>query len=318
MATIPPTTTVIVSQPSTGVVQQSPAVKQYKNIVLGLSITETIIGSISIVIGIVLSSYGGRSYSSGYSFYGYGGGYYASPVGEGIWCGIWILVAGCLGIAATRKRATSCMINCHMGFAITASVFAAGQTAGSGILASLMRSSFYSGFSILLSILGFIAFIICIVSASYCCPLHTAAVGRPSCCGSGCCDEVPMQHQVGTQQQVMYMQPSQNQVMQYATQPQVIMQNPGQQFVGAPLGYTGIPGSTQQAVVIQNQPGQAQGMVMTNPHMAAQPPQRTAMQQPQGANANPNPVVQKQMEAEASANQAGNTAPQNPPAYFPN
>nr|XP_002129776.1 uncharacterized protein LOC100186658 [Ciona intestinalis] len=305
MSAVNPSATVVVNSPAN---VQSPMLKKYKKIMVGLCISETVLGSISILLGIVLACF--------------------SSSGAGIWCGIWILVAGILGIVASRKRTTPCLINCHMGFAITASVFSAIQVTVASVQSIYMWSSVATAFSIVLVIIGLAAFIICIVSASYCCPLHTALTGSYGCCGAGCCDEISVHHQAGTRVVYLQQQPAQNQVVQYAGQPQLIVQNPGgQRFLSTPYGYTSIPTNAQQFVIVQGQPGQPQGMVVGNQPIAnvqnSQQMSSVQLQQAQGVTANSEAASQKQTEAEASSNQTENTVnpsafPANPPAYFPN
>uniref|UniRef100_H2YGU0 Uncharacterized protein n=1 Tax=Ciona savignyi TaxID=51511 RepID=H2YGU0_CIOSA len=122
---------------------ESTKLKQYRNVLLGLSVSETVLGTLSIALGIAVSVLGsGSRYVSSYipssSYYDYNSynNYYSnySGVGEGIWCGIWVLIAGSLGIAASRTKTKSCLIHCHMGFAITAAVFAASQVAASVLI----------------------------------------------------------------------------------------------------------------------------------------------------------------------------------------
>uniref|UniRef100_H2YGQ9 Uncharacterized protein n=1 Tax=Ciona savignyi TaxID=51511 RepID=H2YGQ9_CIOSA len=296
MATVVNPGTVVMNAPAQ---VQSPKLKQYQKIMFGLSVTETVLGALSILFGIVVVSLNGGSRYRSYSYSYYYSYSYTTGVGEGIWCGIWILIAGILGIAASRTKTKSCLIHCHMGFAITAAVFAASQVIASSILAIVYRSSAQVGVSIVIAIAGFVAFIICIVSASYCCSLYTALTGGSSCCGTGCCgDEVVLRQPVG--QHVVYVQQPHNQMPYYpgVQQTQTIVQGPGgQQYVTTPYPVTSIPG--QPAMVMQ------QGMVMQNPQTTAMPQAIPANPQPQAPAVYTNAAMQK--EAESAAMQ--------PPAY---
>ncbi|XP_078483092.1 uncharacterized protein LOC144743364 [Ciona intestinalis] len=100
------------------------------------------------------------------------------------------------------------MINCHLGFAITAAVFAVIQIAVASLLTTFLwnLSPLNSNLTMVLAIVGFVSFIICIVSASYCCPLHTAGMGSLSCCGACCCDEESAQHQKAGTPNVVFVQ----------------------------------------------------------------------------------------------------------------
>uniref|UniRef100_H2YGQ1 Uncharacterized protein n=1 Tax=Ciona savignyi TaxID=51511 RepID=H2YGQ1_CIOSA len=259
MATVTTQGAVIMNVPT---LAPSNKLKEYRKIMLGLSVTETVLGSISVLLGIVISA----SRSSYYY------GYYSSitSVGEGMWCGVWVLVAGILGIAASRTTRKESLIHWHMGFAITGAVFSSAQVTASTILALVYSRPFETGLSIIVAVIGFIAFIICIVSASYCCSLYTALTGAPSCCGQGCCSEgccgeqVAVTHQPG--QRVVYIHQPNQQPQYYpgVQHTQTIIQGPGgQQFVTHPYPVTSIPG--QPAMVMQ------QGMVMQNPQTTVMP-----------------------------------------------
>ncbi|XP_078483066.1 uncharacterized protein LOC100176440 [Ciona intestinalis] len=292
MTTVGPTSVMVVNSPPA---VQSPKLRTYKNIVFGLSVTETALGSLSIILGIVQSS----SFSR-YGFYGIPYSY-----AEGIWSGIWVLIAGILGIAASKKdRPTSCLVNCHIGFAITASVIAAFQVGFSSLSSALFSRSvpLYFNTAVVLCIIGFIAFVICIISASFCCPLHTTAMGTPSCCGAGCCDERPARRQA---------------MVQY-TQPETIIQSSGGIPIVSTYGHTSIPGNAQpQAYIVQSQPGQAQGMIMFNPQMPIHQPshQFPTAQQMQNESANAEASEQKKAQVFADANEKENTLPEDPPPY---
>nr|XP_002129707.1 uncharacterized protein LOC100176440 [Ciona intestinalis] len=278
MATVGPTAVMVVNSPPA---VQSPKLRTYKNIVFGLGVAETVLGFLSMILGSVQSSS-----ITGYRFYGIPYSY-----AEGIWSGIWVLTAGILGIAASKKeRLTSCLINCHMGIAITASVFAAFQIGLSSVSAVIFSRSglLYFNIAVVLCIVGFLSFVICIASASLCCPLHTTAMGTSSCCGACCCDERPAGRQV---------------TVQY-TQPETIIQSSGGIPIVSTYGHTSIPGIAQpQAYMVQSQSGQAQGMITYNPQMPIHQPSQLVpiVQQMQAESANPEVSIQKEAQVFADA-----------------
>uniref|UniRef100_F6WA40 Uncharacterized LOC100182868 n=2 Tax=Ciona intestinalis TaxID=7719 RepID=F6WA40_CIOIN len=185
---------------------------RYKNVIMGLAITETILGVLSIVLGIVLVAnknevpvrvcHSYPVYTCHVLFT-----IYSPKAGEGLWTGIWVLIAGILGIFASRNRPSSSVINAHMGLSITAAVFSAGQVAAGITLVFYTANVEYLRTSIALAAFGFISFVLCIVSASFCCPHHTVAIGTLSCCGAGCCESN------GSDQQVVYVQQPPQQVV---------------------------------------------------------------------------------------------------------
>uniref|UniRef100_H2Y4C1 Uncharacterized protein n=1 Tax=Ciona savignyi TaxID=51511 RepID=H2Y4C1_CIOSA len=256
---------------------QSPKLKKYQKIMLGLSITEIVLGVISILLGIVVLSLNGYSYHS-MPFNSNG------AAAEGIWCGIWTSVAGILGIVASRTSRQPCVINCHMGLAITAAVFATYQVFASSVLAIYYQTSVQISLAILIALVGFSALIICIVSACYCCTLYMALTGGPCCCAKGCCGDEIMTQTVG--QNVVYVQQPNNQMPYYpiAQQPQTVVQGPdGQQY--ATTAYQPAAG-----MVVQN--SKTSAVPQEN---ATFPPQQTVVDGSGYANA----AEQKQAESTA-------------------
>ncbi|XP_076813808.1 uncharacterized protein LOC143460248 isoform X2 [Clavelina lepadiformis] len=162
----------------------------------GIAIAEVVLGSLCVVLGAVFSGYvSDHGYRSSYG-YGY---YRAWTTGEGIWCGVWIVIAGGLGIAAGSKRATPCIINCHMGFAVTGAVFSI-TLFGLGIgMVSGTRTYFAIGLMVVNIVAAFLSFILLIVSASL-----TCCINPQGCCG-GCCGECCGQGYLETSQQVAYI-----------------------------------------------------------------------------------------------------------------
>uniref|UniRef100_H2YGU5 MARVEL domain-containing protein n=1 Tax=Ciona savignyi TaxID=51511 RepID=H2YGU5_CIOSA len=225
MATMAPQSTVVMTSATPA---QSDKIRNYRKIIYGLAVTEIVLGSLSMLLGVVITAVGGSgrssTYYSSYSGYTYRYTYRSFSVGEGLWCGIWILVAGSIGVPASRTQDKACLINCHMGFAITAAIFAFIQGITSSTMAALYGSSLLMGLSSFLAFVGFASFVICIVSACYCCPLYTAFTGAPNCCGNCCCDSGTVQQPVG--QQTVYVQQPNTQVQYQQTQipPQGVQQ----------------------------------------------------------------------------------------------
>ncbi|XP_076815995.1 uncharacterized protein LOC143461930 isoform X3 [Clavelina lepadiformis] len=161
-----------------------------KRIIFGLGVAEVILGAISIVLGAVLCGQFGCS----------------TVLGESIWCGIWFIVAGALGIAAGGESAGVGLINAHMGFSIWGSVAAGSMVFVSGVYASLYPTVVQAQYSqefnsinadflgtvvpvlSVSAVVGFIAFILLIVSAAYCC------CSTPyNCCSCCCAQSYPAQ-----------------------------------------------------------------------------------------------------------------------------
>jgi len=107
-----------------------------KKIAIALSIVQIILGIASflaqIVIIILLSTYD--------SHYEYE---YVGGIGEGIYCGVFFIIAGGLGILASRKP-TTCCISAFMTLSIIASTFSGIQI----ILASLKLGVMESHYNI--------------------------------------------------------------------------------------------------------------------------------------------------------------------------
>ncbi|XP_076815998.1 uncharacterized protein LOC143461932 [Clavelina lepadiformis] len=199
-----------------------------KKVIFGLGVVEVILGAISIVLGAVLCGQFG----------------YYSILGEGIWCGIWFTIAGALGMAAGRKSAGVGLINAHMGFSIWGSVAAGVMVCTCGSYTALfplilnaqdaypyqinsVRSEVLGTVVPILAVsavIGFIAFILLIVSAAYCC------CSTPyNCCSCCCAQSYPAQpHPMQTVYTQQTFEPAGNQATVYppqnpvqANQPQV-------------------------------------------------------------------------------------------------
>ncbi|XP_078494817.1 uncharacterized protein LOC100182868 isoform X2 [Ciona intestinalis] len=178
---------------------------RYKNVIMGLAITETILGVLSIVLGIVLVANKNEVPVTVCHYYPVSTcrvlfTLYFPKSGEGLWTGVWI--------------------NAHMGLSITAAVFSLGQVVAGIVLAFYTANVVYLRTTIVLAAFGFISFVLCIVSASFGCPHHTVAIGSVSCCGAGCCETD------GSNPQAVYVQqPPQQVVVSPGAQPGMVHQN---------------------------------------------------------------------------------------------
>ncbi|XP_076817239.1 uncharacterized protein LOC143462829 [Clavelina lepadiformis] len=200
-----------------------------------LGIIETILGLLIAILGaVVIASYSPRN---------------TINAGEGLWCGIWVIIAGILGIFAGRNRTTLSLVNAHMGLSITATVF-------SGILVCIdswlayvlglyIPGSTPHGLFSCLAIFGFISFILLITSSALCC-----SASPYTCCGSCCGAPVsapPPQtmHVVTQQPAVVYQTPGAPQTVAYPAQQQPYDQKaagmppPAGVVAGVPPPYSG-------------------------------------------------------------------------------
>ncbi|XP_076816000.1 uncharacterized protein LOC143461933 [Clavelina lepadiformis] len=196
-----------------------------KNVILGLGVVEFILGAISIGLGAFLCVKFG----------------YSSILGQGIWCGIWFIVAGSLGMAAGGKSAGVRLINVHMGFSIWGSVAAGSMTCVSGwyaayfpVILGIQDTYTYEAVAseflgtvvpvfTVSAVIGFIAFILLIVSAAYCCGSTPY-----NCCSCCCAQSYAQPHPMQTVYTQQTFEPADNQATVYppqnpaqANQPQV-------------------------------------------------------------------------------------------------
>ncbi|XP_078488458.1 uncharacterized protein LOC100186486 isoform X2 [Ciona intestinalis] len=98
---------------------ESPKLIRYRKIMIFLGLSEIFVGSISILLGILqvaLVRPSSSSISSNTSPQSYG---------EGIWAGIWVVVAGVLCTAAAKTKTKLWLIQTHLGFAIAGAISAA-------------------------------------------------------------------------------------------------------------------------------------------------------------------------------------------------
>ncbi|CAK8679266.1 uncharacterized protein LOC143470431 [Clavelina lepadiformis] len=138
----------------------------------GIAAVEVVLGSLCIVLGVAgLSIHRNWTFSF---FYIYGRS-------QGLWCGVWAVVAGGLGIAAGRKSASPCIVNCHMGFAITTAVFSAILFGFELGMVSDATLSLAFGLTVVNIAASMVLFILLIASASL-----TCYVNPHGCCGGGC------------------------------------------------------------------------------------------------------------------------------------
>nr|CAB3262762.1 uncharacterized protein LOC100182868 [Phallusia mammillata] len=185
--------------------QEGREAAKMKKILRGLGITEAVIGMICCIMGILLMAnvYSQPHYAYVSSYYygsypSYTSGYrsslkrlYLVNLGEGLWSGIWILIAGILGAACGKKTVTPCLLNSYLAFSIVASIFAINMF-GINVPFAIIYSSPYQRYSFgvgvegTLAFLSFTAFVICIVSACYCCCASMVITKSPSCCGTCC------------------------------------------------------------------------------------------------------------------------------------
>ncbi|CAK8693105.1 unnamed protein product [Clavelina lepadiformis] len=206
MATQVQQVTVAAGQP------QQVVFKNLKSIFI-LGITETVLGVLIAILGaVVMVLFSSRA---------------TINVGEGLWCGIWVIIAGVLGIFAGRNNTTLSLINAHLGLSITATVFSGIQVCIDSSVASAF-GVYYAGstphglFSCL-AIFGFISFVLLITSSALCCS-SSPNTCCGSCCGAPSGGPPPQTMHVVTQQPaVVYqtpgVQPGQMTVMQTSPPP---------------------------------------------------------------------------------------------------
>lgn len=146
-----------------------------KSTIYKLGVTEIILGIVfivSCVVSIVLAS--------GFAGYRYIGVILVSP---GIWCGIFPIISGILGVMAQRNP-SKCIFVANMIMAIFTSLFMAILFSLS-IVSALVVSGYFGIilFQVLNCIGSFALFIVAIVHSSY-------------CCSGICCDAFPQQARI--------------------------------------------------------------------------------------------------------------------------
>ncbi|XP_078488457.1 uncharacterized protein LOC100186486 isoform X1 [Ciona intestinalis] len=192
---------------------ESPKLIRYRKIMIFLGLSEIFVGSISILLGILqvaLVRPSSSSISSNTSPQSYG---------EGIWAGIWVVVAGVLCTAAAKTKTKLWLIQTHLGFAIAGAISAAIEITISVIL-SLPKKSSPLGAG--LAVIGAFALVFCIVGASITTPFYNVLTGSHGRCSACCC--CAEYGNYGTEQ------PRQDQGIRYSSQQPVVIQNPATQF----------------------------------------------------------------------------------------
>ncbi|CAK8693224.1 unnamed protein product [Clavelina lepadiformis] len=158
----------------------TPPVKgiKHKSVIFGLGVTEVVLGLISVTLGVILCTEGDNLRIHR--------GIRTPVLGEGIWCGIWFIVAGSLGIAAGCKPSGVRVMNAHLGFSIWGSVMALVLTnVGLYYVLNVQqhgRKSYYNTYKVVstptggeiqdfaaIITIGIVAFLLQIVSAVCCC-----------------------------------------------------------------------------------------------------------------------------------------------------
>ncbi|CAK8692877.1 unnamed protein product [Clavelina lepadiformis] len=182
--------------------QSIPAVEpeiRNRNVIKILGIIEIIVAIICIIIGvaivvlftvtsteiiriagstIVVTASVAELY--GYTFYNFG---------SGIWCGVWILVAGALATTAGGRRTSIRLVNCHIGFGIVGAVLSLILTFSGSLVAAVTlingigegNGPIITWLHIVLAALGFVAFNLLIISTFFGCR------SSPNNCCACCC-----------------------------------------------------------------------------------------------------------------------------------
>jgi len=137
-----------------------------KKAVLGMSIAMIIAGALSAILQILVML---RSHS----------------IGQGIWCGVFFIITGGLGVAAARKP-SDCSIIALMVFSITSAVLAVPRMVFDAFGAEWSYQVEAVGLYSFLFILGLAGAIISIVLSSYTC--------RAVCCRRSNAGSIPLGH----------------------------------------------------------------------------------------------------------------------------
>lgn len=106
--------------------------------------------------------------------------YSVALMGDGIWCGVLVIIAGGFGVGAGRHR-SRCMINAFLVLAIIGAIFAAGQTLRGSVNAYIASNDNYVAYdlqwvmqtvlamSVIVAILGACEFALCLWGSILCC-----------------------------------------------------------------------------------------------------------------------------------------------------
>nr|XP_039254359.1 uncharacterized protein LOC120331348 [Styela clava] len=151
-----------------GVIDPEKKRSKYKDILYRLGMTELLFGvlfiasciaSLGFAIGVTNQGY------ASYSYYSSFGIVYASP---GIWCGIFPIISGILGICA-RKNTSTCMYGSNMIMAIFTAIFMGILFSISLPAAIIVTHPAIITFQILNTLGSFAILIVSIVHSAYCC-----------------------------------------------------------------------------------------------------------------------------------------------------
>ena len=185
---------VVFSLPAKQITGSNSSLMYKKSVVRGLAITEIVLGSMCIALGAIIPAMSVTDR-------------YVVTFGEGIWCGIWIVVAGALGIPSARIHSSRCLNYCHLAFSIVGASFAGVLFIIGVILTLVSYWSWALWCYILLDIIAFASLCLLIASASY------------TCCLIGCCIQ-----SVGINNAIIYPHQTVNcvpaQIFQPANNPQ--------------------------------------------------------------------------------------------------
>lgn len=158
-ATVPPQAGVTIIQP-TPAVQKPKKKEKYARQLYGFGIAEIILGALCLLLAVAAILLLSTSYYSMYSVV-------FTYMSQGIWCGIFPIISGILGIVA-KKKPTNCMYNANMAMTIVSAVMLA-LLFSLSILAMIMSSGGVLACHIIISIISFVCLIITIVHSAYCC-----------------------------------------------------------------------------------------------------------------------------------------------------
>ncbi|CAK8679254.1 uncharacterized protein LOC143470511 [Clavelina lepadiformis] len=230
----------VVMQPQAQVVTQSrpqqTSTSSKMSALNRIAIAQVVLGSFCVVLGAVVTGREIESVSGHYIQLTY-------SFGQGIWCGVWVIVAGGLGIAAGRKNTTtSRLIQSHIGFGIVGAVFSAMLFILEIFVVIRPTSRLTYSLAITITIAAFVSFILLIVSVSLAFCLHF-----PGCC-NGCYEEGYM----GSNHRVVYLASSPNQQPQFVQNLQPGQTQPGYIIQAVPV--QGIAPQPAMPVVFQQRP----------------------------------------------------------------
>lgn len=141
-----------------------------------LGVTEVVLGVLCVIIwavSLVMASIAQRHICAGYGYRSscYPIRFYLTYVSSGMWCGMFLLISGALGVC-TRKKPTSCMYSANMTMSIISSIMMGVMIICSSIAAAGYEAYRYGAIKIphiALAVIGLAGMVICIIHAAYCC-----------------------------------------------------------------------------------------------------------------------------------------------------